>query len=99
MAHRDRGCVIPGCEVPVEQCQAHHLTEWAAGGATDIDQMVLLCWAHHRQVDLGQWRITAADAARPIPTPRDHAGPGTAWPANHGAPWVITVTPRSRWRG
>jgi hypothetical protein len=98
MAQRDKGCVIPGCEVPVEQCQSHHLTEWATGGRTDVDRMVLLCWAHHRQVDLGQWRIRRADPEHRVPRPRDHAGPGARWPANHGSPWIITATPRSRWR-
>jgi hypothetical protein len=52
MAIRDRGCVIPGCTVKADACQTHHVTEWAQGGNTDIDDMALLCWAHHRQVDL-----------------------------------------------
>ncbi len=38
---RDGGCVIPGCDVPSAQLEAHHVTAWAAGGLTDVDQMVL----------------------------------------------------------
>ena len=56
LAVRDRGCVL--CQRPPAQCQTHHITDWAAGGRTDLDQMVLLCWTHHRQVDLNRWSIT-----------------------------------------
>ena len=35
LAARDRGCVIPGCAIPAEACQVHHLVEWADGGTTD----------------------------------------------------------------
>lgn len=57
LAIRDRGCVIPGCERPPGECQTHHVTEWAQGGTTDLDSLALLCWAHHRQVDLHRWRL------------------------------------------
>ena len=57
LAARDRGCIIPGCGIPAEACQTHHLEDWAAGGDTDLPNLALLCWAHHRQVDLGMWTI------------------------------------------
>ena len=97
LAVRDRGCAIPGCGIPAEACQVHHLVEWADGGGTNVDNLVSLCWAHHRQVDLRMWTITPG---RPPsgPPPEPGAPPGTAWPANHGAPFTITRTPRHRWR-
>jgi hypothetical protein len=98
MALRDRGCVIPGCTVAPEACQTHHLIEWAAGGATDLDNCVLLCWAHHRQVDLQMWRIAPAGDTPPAQVPEPGAPTGTPWPANNGAPFVVTRTPRTRWR-
>lgn len=98
LAARDRGCVIPGCGVPAEACQTHHVQEWAAGGASDIENLVLLCWAHHRQVDLAMWTITAANALDPVPIPGRGAPPGTPWPGNNGSPWVVTRLPRTRWR-
>jgi len=98
LATRDRGCIIPGCGVPAENCQVHHLHEWADGGETDLDNCVLLCWAHHRQVDLRMWRIEPAQPQRPVPHPDPGAPPGTPWPGNHGAPWTIRRTPRTRWR-
>jgi hypothetical protein len=98
LAARDRGCVIPGCGVPAEACQAHHLVEWAEGGETAVDNMALVCWAHHRQIDLDMWDIEPAEPGCSIDRPQPGAPPGSRWPANHGAPWVITATPRSRWR-
>ncbi len=98
LAARDRGCIIPGCGIPAEACQTHHVEDWAAGGDTDLPNLALLCWAHHRQVDLGMWTIVAATEEDRVPPPEPGAPPGTPWPANNGAPWTITRTPRTRWR-
>jgi hypothetical protein len=89
LAVRDAGCVIPGCRVPAEACQAHHREEWNAGGRTDLSNLVLLCWTHHRQVDLGMWAIDPANPNQP-----DRG----AWRGNNNSPWVITRTSRTRWR-
>jgi hypothetical protein len=98
LATRDGGCIMPGCQIPAESCQAHHVHDWAAGGASDLANLALLCWAHHRQVDLGMWTITPSDPNAPPREPQPGAPPGTRWPANNGAPWTITRTPRTRWR-
>ena len=98
LAARDKGCIIPGCGIPAEACQSHHVEDWAAGGSTDLPSLALLCWAHHRQVDLGMWTIVAASDDDPVSQPEPGAPPGTPWPANNAAPWVITRTPRTRWR-
>ncbi len=98
LAVRDKGCIIPGCGIPPEACQAHHVHDWAAGGASDLPNLALLCWAHHRQVDLRMWSIEPAAHDDPLPPPGPGAPLGTPWPANHGAPWVVTRTPRTRWR-
>ncbi len=97
LAARDRGCIIPGCGIPAEACQTHHVEDWAAGGASDLPNLALLCWAHHRQVDLGMWTIVAVTEDQ-VSQPEAGAPPGTPWPANNGAPWTITRTPRIRWR-
>ncbi len=98
LAARDRGCIIPGCGIPAEACQTHHVIDWASDGATDLPNLALLCWAHHRQVDLGMWTIVPVSHDDPVPRPEPGAPPGTPWPANNGAPWAITRTPRTRWR-
>ncbi len=95
---RDKGCIIPGCPIPADACQVHHLTEWAAGGTTDLDTLALLCWTHHRQVDLDMWRITPTPPRTLPPTPPPTNTPGVPWPANNNAPFTITTTPRHQWR-
>ncbi|WP_019181517.1 HNH endonuclease signature motif containing protein [Microbacterium yannicii] len=54
---RDGGCVIPGCHVPAEWCEIHHVDEHARGGPTHTDNGALLCWFHHRTIDTGGWKI------------------------------------------
>jgi hypothetical protein len=98
LALRDGGCIIPGCGVPAEACQIHHLTEWADGGNTDLDNLATLCWAHHRQVDLLMWEIRPLIRSAGARESDSAVPSGSAWPANHGAPFTITRTPRSRWR-
>ncbi|HEU0101735.1 MAG TPA: HNH endonuclease signature motif containing protein, partial [Mycobacteriales bacterium] len=44
---RDRHCVVKGCHRPPAQCAGHHVKHWADGGTTDLDNLVLLCHAHH----------------------------------------------------
>lgn len=44
---RDQGCCFPGCTAPIEQCEAHHIRPWWAGGPTRLHNLVLLCPHHH----------------------------------------------------
>ena len=44
---RDRGCVMPGCDVGPVGCEAHHIQSWAMGGITALHNLVLLCVQHH----------------------------------------------------
>jgi hypothetical protein len=52
---RDRHCTEPGCKVPPGFCEAHHIDHWENGGPTDLDNLTLGCWAHHRK-----WHLEAA---------------------------------------
>jgi hypothetical protein len=54
LEHRDRGCRFPGCSNGF--ADAHHLEHWADGGATRLDNLVLLCRRHHRLVHEHRWR-------------------------------------------
>lgn len=54
---RDGGCSHPGCDVPPDWCQRHHVREWWRGGATDVSNLTLVCGAHHRELDGSGWRI------------------------------------------
>jgi hypothetical protein len=45
---RDRHCTAPGCRREPRFCQAHHIVPWPKGGRTDLSNLTLLCWYHHR---------------------------------------------------
>jgi len=55
---RDGGCAFPGCGRRPRQCHAHHVVAWADGGPTSLDNLVLLCGAHHRLVHHSHWTVT-----------------------------------------
>ena len=58
LARRDGDhCRFPGC-THGRFLHAHHIEHWAAGGATDLDNLVLLCDHHHRVVHEGGWRVS-----------------------------------------
>ena len=57
---RDRRCRFPGCRH--RRVDAHHIEHWADGGATTLDNLVLLCRRHHRAVHEEGFRVTL-DAA------------------------------------
>jgi hypothetical protein len=69
LAVRDRGCVFPGCDRPLSWCDAHHLWHWVDGGPTDLDNLALLCRAHHRTVHEGGWQLTRGPDGRFTATP------------------------------
>jgi hypothetical protein len=48
---RDRSCRFPGCTA--RRCDAHHVEHWMDGGATSVENLVLLCRRHHRAVHEG----------------------------------------------
>ena len=53
---RDGGCRFPGCESR-GRTHAHHITPWAEGGETAMNNLVLLCPFHHRAVHKAGWRV------------------------------------------
>jgi len=61
---RDRGCAFPGCGV--RHTDAHHITHWAEGGHTKLDNVVLTCRHHHRAVHEGGWSVRLDAAGRAV---------------------------------
>ncbi|MFF5791027.1 DUF222 domain-containing protein [Paeniglutamicibacter sp. NPDC012692] len=57
IAARDKGCCNPGCSMPVNRTEAHHLDEWSAGGRTDVSRGCLLCVRCHVNHHSGHFRI------------------------------------------
>jgi len=69
LAVRDGGCVFPDCGRPLAWCEAHHLWHWLDGGPTDLDNLILLCRAHHRAVHEGGWQLHRQPDGRCTTTP------------------------------
>ncbi|MGH3656311.1 MAG: DUF222 domain-containing protein [Micromonosporaceae bacterium] len=67
---RDKGCAFPGCDRPPTWCDSHHVTHWIDGGATDINNGVLLCGYHHRVIHKGEWRVRIHDGRPQFMPPR-----------------------------
>jgi len=57
LVERDGGCRFPGCAVPGEMCDAHHVVHWADGGATEPHNLALVCWFHHHLVHEQHWSL------------------------------------------
>lgn len=56
LRHRDGGCRFPGCDAR-RFTQAHHIEWWSRGGATDLDNLTLICSFHHKLVHEHGWSI------------------------------------------
>ncbi len=55
---RDKGCTWPGCDTPALWCEINHVTPWAHGGRTCVDNGALLCPRHHQNLDFNDWTPT-----------------------------------------
>ena len=55
LAARDGGCA--NCAAPAEGGEPHHIEWFARGGATDIDNLALLCERCHHLVHDDGWRL------------------------------------------
>ena len=55
---RDKTCVFPTCQTPASRCDIDHLTSWRQGGTTSLDNLVVLCQAHHRLKHTPGWALT-----------------------------------------
>ena len=53
-------CRFPGC-AHQRYVEAHHVEHWIDGGETRLDNLVLLCGAHHRLLHHGAFRIVVED--------------------------------------
>jgi len=83
---RDRGCRAPGCDRQVNWSTPHHIVAWSRGGPTNLPNLVLLCFFHHRLVHEGGWQVVkAGHEFRFVPPERvvmrRARGPGVRWAA------------------
>ena len=69
-------CCFPGCERR-RHLQAHHRQHWAHGGETSLENLVLLCYQHHRVVHEGGY------------TMEGHAESGIRFRNRYGIVWPL----------
>ncbi len=85
---RDGGCRFPGCDSRA-RTHAHHITPWAEGGETAMNNLVLLCPFHHRAVHEGGWRVEMDEWG----APRFFNPLGARIPAVPAAPDIGALVP------
>jgi hypothetical protein len=85
LEYRDQGCRFPGCGC--RYTDAHHITHWANGGETKLDNLVLLCARHHRAVHEEGFRVElVVGAGNGLGRPANGVGhPGAGLPGGRGA--------------
>ena len=64
---RDRGCRFPGCGAR-RFTDVHHVRHRAHRGRHTLDNLVELCWFHHRLVHEGGWKLRFDDHGRVVVT-------------------------------
>ncbi|MCY4068296.1 MAG: DUF222 domain-containing protein [Acidimicrobiaceae bacterium] len=45
------------CGAPAGMCQAHHITPYSEGGATSLDNLIMVCWNCHHRIHHHNWQI------------------------------------------
>ncbi|WP_247595346.1 HNH endonuclease signature motif containing protein [Actinomyces procaprae] len=58
---RDTSCTFPGCTVPASRCDIDHVRAWADGGTTSLNNLTVLCQAHHRLKHTPGWTLSRQD--------------------------------------
>lgn len=61
VAARDRGCAYPGCGRTPRHCEFHHVKHWVDDGRTDLGNLLMLCWTHHRMIHHAGWEVRMRD--------------------------------------
>ena len=59
---RDRRCRFPGCDAC--HCDVHHVRHWADGGATRLENLLLVCRRHHQAVHEEGFTVELGDAGK-----------------------------------
>jgi hypothetical protein len=56
LKYRDVECAFPGCGAR-RFTQAHHILWWERGGPTDLENLLLVCFFHHKLVHEHGWSV------------------------------------------
>jgi hypothetical protein len=83
---RDKGCRFHGCDRQVNWSSPHHIIYRSRGGSDKLENLVLLCFFHHRLVHEGGWQVIKVGREFQFMPPervvmRRARGPGMRWAA------------------
>ena len=68
---RDATCTHPLCRRAASTCQADHARPWSERGATDVDNLGMVCGPHNRAKEKTGWRVVGnPDGSRTWHHPR-----------------------------
>ena len=66
ITQRDKGCNVEGCDWPPELCHVHHPDAWETGGATSVENGMLICPRHHTIAHDNRYQLKAGKNGRVI---------------------------------
>ncbi len=70
------------CGAPAGMCQAHHIIPYSEGGATSLDNLIMVCWNCHHRIHHHNWQIHEhSDGSHSLHPPE---GPATAIKPRYG---------------
>jgi len=98
LRYRDVECRFPGCGAR-RFTQAHHIVWWGDGGTTDLDNLVLVCFFHHKLVHEHGWAVRR-DAGGGFQWIRSDGtvhqpGSGSSEPVETRGPRLVRAGPRA----
>ena len=73
---RDGACI--GCGAVPTDCEAHHIVPWKCGGATRVDNLVLVCWSCHDRIHDHNWQVVVRDGRYRLVPPDASSPPNPA---------------------
>jgi hypothetical protein len=74
LALRDGGCARPGCTRSPKWCHVHHIRHWIDDGPSDLNNMILVCARHHRELHHTEWTVRIRNSTPEFTPPKwlDH---------------------------
>ncbi len=74
------------CGAAPAMCQAHHITPYSQGGATSLDNLIMVCWSCHHRIHHDNWQIHEHPDGSHTLHPPQHANTRRYGPA-HAEDW------------
>jgi hypothetical protein len=93
---RDGECCTPGCGMPAELSEIHHVEPAAAGGPTHTDNGMILCWFHHRMLETSGWAFRMVNGLPEVKYPPWLDDSGTWYPTGRSATLTQAKANRKR---